>query len=95
MRASVDRISRHVSALHRLNALLEENVIPISKNLKVKDLQVTSDYLRHMRETLRNPNRIPGEKGIEMKVENFPPSRLQKISKSADCQASRGEYQKH
>ena len=64
VRSSVDRISRNISALQRINTLLEENFIPISKNLKIKDLQVASDYLRHMRETLRNPNRIPGISGI-------------------------------
>ena len=47
MRSSVDRISRNVSALQRINTLLDENLIPISKNLKVKDLKAASDYLRH------------------------------------------------
>ena len=64
MKESIDRIAKNVIALHRINNLLAGDFVPISKNLKVKDLEIVSDYLRHMGETLRNPNRIPGKSGI-------------------------------
>lgn len=65
MREATDRIARNVVALHRINNIKNQDIVPPFKNLQLEDRKFFSANLRQMSEPIRDPNRGMGNLTLE------------------------------